>query len=778
MSRSPEIEQRALALVEQLLDFPLDEEAQAAFLADEPPAVRDRVTALKAAMSESEAVLPTDFPGGLLSGDMTAPPEQVGAFRLVRRIGMGGMGGVWLAERNDGLYDQKVAVKFIRPGLVNLAGAAFRAERQILARLEHPNIARLIDGGVTADGTPYLVMEYVDGVPIDEAVQALGLNERIRIFVKAADAVQFAHSRLVVHADLKPSNIFVDGQARVKLLDFGIARLIEEETDTTGIALPMTAAFASPQRLVGQAPTTGDDLFALGCILAELTGGDDADLAAIAEKARAAEEADRYSSVAALIADLDRWRDRLPVSARPSTLRYRADKFVSRHKIGVLSTCVALAVLGVLAGIATRNAYVADRASLEAQARFVDARGAAKLVSDELLAQLASRPGTFAIRSRTVQAAQIYLDRLAASPNAPSDIRLEAAQGLQRVAEAQGKPGMPNLGLTEPAYENLGKALKLVDGMDGEAARLLAIRILLDRSRLNSFARNDVKAALDDLKQADTLLGPATQKPDFLRAQYFIELSVAQQWNSDYPDAIKSARAALDYVPKDNVRNHVIARSTALDLLAEAYYYSTDEKQSIAPYREALALLLAYEKLKPGDQVMNRRISRGQWALGSTIAGFGDPREAVAILTDGSRRARAILAADPDDEDARRMLRISENARGQAVAQAGQIDAGIAIIRGNIAERKAYLDRRPNDPMRMRDYMVAIKGLGDLQIQHGRREEACHTYEQARQLIEIIKARGQLTALDLESASKQVEAVRVKECAGSTATRSRNDPAG
>jgi tetratricopeptide (TPR) repeat protein len=770
MSRSPEVEQRALALVEQLLDSPLDDQAEAALLAHEPKAVQDRVTALKAAMQDSEIVLPTQFPGGLITSDLSPPPEQVGAFRLVRRIGMGGMGGVWLAERNDGLYDQKVAVKFIRPGLVNLAGAAFRAERQILARLEHPNIARLIDGGITPDHTPYLVMEYVDGVPIDEAAEPLALKERVRIFVMAADAVQFAHSRLVVHADLKPSNIFVDRQGRVKLLDFGIARLIEDDADTTGLVLPMTRDFASPQRLAGHTPTTGDDLFALGCILAELTRTADPDLKAIAEKARAPEEADRYGSVAALIADLDRWSDQLPVAARPATLRYRADKFIARHRMGVIATCVALAMLGGLAGIATRNALMADRANQEAQARFVDARGAAKLVSDELLAQLASRPGTFAVRSRTVQAAQFYLDRLAASPKAPADLRLEAAQGLQRVAEAQGKPGVPNLGLTQAAYDNLGKALRLVDGLVGEQARLLTIRILLDRARLNSFARNDVQAALADLARADKLLGPAKGSPDFLRAQYFIELSVAQQWNSDYSEAIRSARTALSYIPRDAIRDHVIAHSTALDLYAEAIYYSISEKQSLPPYRDALAVLLAYEKTHPGDQIMNRRIARAQWALGSSIAGFGDPREAVAVLTESSRRTKEILAADPDDEDARRMVRISENARGQALAQAGEVDTGIAIIRANIAERKTHLDRRPDDPMRMRDYMVAIKGLGDLQIQYGRRAEACATYEQARQLIAVIRARGKLTALDLMSASKQVEEVRAKQCTAAMAT--------
>ncbi len=762
MSRSADIERRALALIEQLLDFPQDEAVQAALLAAEPQTVRDRVTALRAALAASTDLLPTSFQGHAGHADSAAMPEQVGAFRLVRQIGAGGMGGVWLGERNDGLYEQRVAVKFIRPGLVNLAGAAFRTERQILARLEHPNIARLIDGGVTVNGLPYLVMEYVDGRAIDEAVKGLDLRARIRIFSSAAEAVQFAHSRLVVHADLKPSNIFVDGQTRVKLLDFGIARLIEGEGETSGMPQPMTVAYASPERLAGAPPATADDIFALGRILHEIAGEGDADIRAIAAKARASGE--RYGSVAALIADLDRWRDQLPVTAVPPSIRYRAGKFIARHRIGVLATCGALTILGALAGIATRSAYVADRESLEAQARFADARGAARLVSDELLTQLASRPGTFALRSRTVQAAQFYLDRLAASPGAPPNIRLEAAQGLQRVAEAQAKPGMPNLGLTEQANDNLGKALALVEGVQGDQARLLTIRILLDRARLSCFARNDIKAAFADLRQAERLLQPPYQSSAFLQAQYLSELATVQQWNSQYPDSIRSATEALKVIPRDRQRDHVMARAVALDLLAEATYYSLDEKQAIPPYREALALLLDYEKLHPGDQLIDRRIARAEWALGSTISEFGNAKEAIAVLADGSTRGRAIMNADPDDQDARRMLRILENARGQALSLAGRVDEGIAIIRENIAERKAWLDRKPRDPMRMRDYMVAIKGLGDLQINHGRGEDACKTYEQAWQLIALIRARGQLTALDLMSASKSVEEQRMRHC--------------
>jgi serine/threonine-protein kinase len=766
MARSADVERRALALVERLLDLGQDEAAQAALLAEAPPAVRDRVTALRASLARSADLLPTRLPDTEPLLEAEQAPEQVGAFRIERRIGSGGMGGVWLAARNDGLYEQTVAVKFIRPGLVTLAGAAFRAERQILARLEHPNIARLIDGGVTADAGPYLVMEYVDGRPIDVAVAECGLRERVRFLVQACEAVQFAHSRLVIHADIKPSNILVDREGRVKLLDFGIARLIGGDPEAGGLPLPMTGAFASPQRLAGQPPTIADDVFALGCVLGDIIGDQpDRELAAVVGKARHADERERYGSVGALIADLERWCEQLPVTAVPSTIGYRTRSFVRRHRAGVMATAGAGLLLAVMAGVATRNAIVADRASAEALARFDDARGAARLVSDELLSQLAERPGTFALRARVVAAVQDYLDRLAASPNAGPEIRLEAAEGLVRLAEAQALPGMPNLDRTEAAMANLAKALALVNGLAGASARDLQVRILLSRARMNCFGRNDIDAALRDLDRAGVLLGSTDGKPDALRARYFIELASALEWKSRYPEAMTAARRAIAHIPGGEARDLVLMRSTALDLLAEAIYYDVDGAQAVAPYRQALTVLTDHEADHPGDQVIARRIARAHWALGSTLAGFGDRKEAIALLAEGTQRAQAIAQADRDDQDAWRMVRILRGAHGLALIEAGQIDAGVALVETNVAERRGWLAQRPDDPQRTRDYLVSIIALGDVQVKHGRVSDGCRTYGEARQLVARIRARGQLTALDLASIVRSLEESLGRHCA-------------
>ena len=216
---------------------------------------------------------------GEITDETSAAPERVGVWRLVREIGRGGMGTVHLAHRDDGRFEQTAAVKLVRAGLAPDLVARFRSERQILARLDHPAIARLLDGGVTEDGRPYFVMEYVDGEPITAYCdrRRLGVNERLALFESVCDAVQFAHGRLVVHRDLKPSNVMVtgDAEARVKLLDFGIAKLIENDgaPATRTEQRVMTPEYAAPEQVRGDEVTTATDVYALGVLLYELLTG-------------------------------------------------------------------------------------------------------------------------------------------------------------------------------------------------------------------------------------------------------------------------------------------------------------------------------------------------------------------------------------------------------------------------------------------------------------------------------------------------------------------------
>jgi serine/threonine-protein kinase len=330
--------------------------------------------------------------------------SRFGAFRLVRALGQGGMSTVFLGEREDADFRQQAAIKLLRRGLYSeLEQRLFQRERRVLAALQHPNIARLIDGGVTAAGVPYLVMEYVDGVPITHYANAknLDVRARVRLFVDVCRAVAEAHRNLIVHRDIKPSNILVATDGTVKLLDFGIAKLIEEDdAGTTGTVGVFTPDYAAPEQLRGDAITTATDVYGLGVLLHELLlglrpGGTPTrrpssrvnetvegnvprierarlrkllrgDLDNILLKALAEEPQRRYASAGALADDIDNWLGGRAVAAHPPSRLYRTRKFVQRHRGGVAVTFLFLAAIFAALGLAVWQAQVARREAARA----------------------------------------------------------------------------------------------------------------------------------------------------------------------------------------------------------------------------------------------------------------------------------------------------------------------------------------------------------------------------------------------------------------------------
>jgi serine/threonine-protein kinase len=391
---------RIAELFEQALDVPVDErDAWLAKVCGSDAALRLELEGLLRA--DARAARFMERPPALVAA--AAPdrddrtPKQFGPYRVLRRIGVGGMGEVWLGERSDGEFEQRVAIKQVAyptPGLLQ----RFRQERQILARLEHPNIARLIDGGVSADGAPYLVMEYVEGVPITEFAreQALDVPSRLRLFLRVCEAVQYAHQNLIVHRDLKPSNIFVTSERMPKLLDFGIAKVLtttDIDAPTQTIARLLTPDYAAPEQFTGAPVTTATDVYALGVVLYEMlagarpqrvdrnggatpthaldppapssvvdrtTGADPVrrgslrgDLDRIALTALAADPARRYQSAEALAADIRSHLDGRPIAARGDRTWYRLTKFARRNRYAlgaavlVFAVCIAATVISL-----------------------------------------------------------------------------------------------------------------------------------------------------------------------------------------------------------------------------------------------------------------------------------------------------------------------------------------------------------------------------------------------------------------------------------------------
>ncbi|MEO0560064.1 MAG: protein kinase [Bacteroidota bacterium] len=453
MDLTPETWARLSPLLDEALELPADQRGAYLDARDLSPELRAKAEALIAADETTATLLDTPErlsalveaaqrnDGGLPAG------AEIGPYRVIREIGQGGMGTVVLAERADGTFEKQVALKLVHAGVGARVLDRFRAERQILARLEHRGIARLLDGGQTDAGQPYLVMEWVDGQPITAYADAhtLSVDARLELFEQVCDAVAYAHRQLVVHRDLKPSNILVTGGWRnvpegvkphlapptVKLLDFGIAKLLNDDevglVETRTGQQPLTPAYAAPEQVRGEAPSTATDVYALGVLLYELLTGRrpfaltersrhaverailDAeparpsvavtegegealasarqsetarlrrrlagDLDQIVLKAIRKEPERRYASAAALGRDVRRHLDREPVEARPASLGYRTGRFMRRHRVGVVATVVGLLVslLYVASLRVERDRAAAERDRAETSLAYVEA---------------------------------------------------------------------------------------------------------------------------------------------------------------------------------------------------------------------------------------------------------------------------------------------------------------------------------------------------------------------------------------------------------------------
>jgi tetratricopeptide (TPR) repeat protein len=306
------------------------------------------------------------------------------------------MSEVYLATRADGRFSKTVAIKVIRRGMDTKAVIdRFHAERRILAALDHPYIARLLDGGETPSGLPYIVMEYVEGLPIDRWCQdrRATVEQRCQLAGKVCDAVAYAHRNLVIHRDLKPGNILVDGDGNPRLLDFGIASLLDG-TAESGPLRPFTPEYASPEQISGAPVGTATDVYSLGMVLRELLTGAKADLDGILQMACREEPERRYLSVDALALDLRAYLAGRPVAAHPDSLRYRATKFVRRNRLGVTA---AAAVLLALTGGIIVSTWEAERANSEA----ATAKAVTDFLRDDLLGQASPNAGPD-LRVRTV----------------------------------------------------------------------------------------------------------------------------------------------------------------------------------------------------------------------------------------------------------------------------------------------------------------------------------------------------------------------------------------
>ena len=415
--------------------------------------------------------------------------RHIGPYKITGKAGEGGMGVVYSAERDDGQFHRQVAVKFLSSLFpLPLTLDRFLLERDILARLDHPNITRLLDAGFAGGHEPYLVMEWVEGKRIDEHVRESGLDlgAILRLFRQVCAAVEYAHRQLVIHKDLKPSNIFVTG-GQAKLLDFGVAKLLDPARAANDLTAPMsrilTPDYSSPEQLRGEPVTTLTDVYSLGVALYELLAGKRPfefgnktfgqiveqagrvqppkpssvrrelphEIDAIVFKAMAPDPAERYGSAAEMAADLDNFLEGRPVKARPASAWYVARKFVRRNWLAVAAAAAAMTLI-------SGSAIVAIRQRNKAEQRFAQLRQLSGAVIFEFEDGISNLPGTLEVRRKMVRRSLNYMDSLADDGQNDPQLLSELAQGYKHLATVQGKPSEANLGDFSGALASAHKA--------------------------------------------------------------------------------------------------------------------------------------------------------------------------------------------------------------------------------------------------------------------------------------------------------------------------------
>ncbi len=605
------------------------------------------------------------------AADVASRGRRVGPYEIDRLLGRGGMGSVYLAHRADGQFVQKIAIKLIDlPLTSNLFRERFRVERQILADLVHPFIARLLDGGMTETGEMYLAMEYVDGISITDYCQkhALSLRQRLQSFLNVCSAVQFAHQNLVVHRDLKPDNILIAADGTPRLLDFGTAKLLMPLSDDMAAGFtqhgmqPFTPNFASPEQVLGEPITTASDTYSLGVLLylmlaevppysmREFTTSEflrvvcaeepiapsaaaaaasvprrlDADLDAIILKALRKEPQRRYASVEQFAADVQAYLNGRPVSARRGTLRYRCGKFVRRNRLPLaIAGLLVLSVIG--GGVAVMwQSREANEQRQRALARSEDLRQLSGSLLSEIDEAIKELPGSTPVQRLLVDRVLHHLDRM--SKEADDRVTsLDLSAAYTRLGNLQGNPYEQNIGDPDGALSSLEKAIHWAAALKAQDPR--------DAQALTALARAEQA-------HGEVLFGVG-------RTQ----------------DAVRYMRSAVtDYAARDTLPDtgsHELADAASAvgalgDLLGQSGVSSLgDAKGALDAYGEAMALSERALSAEPGFVRAQRGIAIDHLKIGN-IRLATDPRRATEEYVRSLQAWQALPTSDQSSASTRR----------------------------------------------------------------------------------------------------------------------------
>jgi serine/threonine protein kinase len=784
----------------------LDAEEQRALLETRcigRPSLRHEVESLLDADKRSDGFI--DPPSPAAAESLYAEPPTVGsvvgAFHLVELIGAGGMGRVYRAERVDGGFTQQVAVKVIATPVTNRAAARrFRAERQILASLRHPHIVSLVDGAVTPDGYAYLVMEHIEGAEISEACRALSLSDRIRLFCEVCAAVHHAHRHGIVHGDIKPANILVTPEGQPKVLDFGVAKLLDESGASPSATAthfgpgPLTPNYASPEQLRGLAVTTSSDLYALGVLLYEVLCGSrpyetagkpfdevlrlvaetdlrrpsvqaapaDAtlpyraarvlkgDLDAIVLRAMAREPHERYASVEELADDLRRFLDGTPVAAREPSFGYMLRKLAKRHRVIFVSASVSFLAIVAALIVALWQARAATIERQLAEQRFNDMWQLTNALIFKIHDAVAPLAGSTPVRRTIVAEALGYLERLASQAKGNTALQIELAQGYIQIGKVQGLPGAANLGDREGAIHSFQRAQALLDPLIAlPNPSVEVVEPFVEASRRLSETLNSVNQKAAAATEARKGLAAA-------EAYHRQRTTDAQARN-----LLASANftAALTVGPDESMIHWNASGALYAQLLAE----NPDNPQTLRNvglvekylggyYERAGDFPLALAHHERARQVDEKRLAidssnrttQGDVAidLGNVAYAYwqqGHSELAVPLYERSLAVREALSASDPADELARR--RVAFLHRQLALVYRDLQQTANALVHARAAVRIYEVSIQAGDPA-VWEVAIALRAAADLEAQSGHRAEACVAYQRLFERLSTIDPQG------------------------------------
>ena len=631
--------------------------------------------------------------------------SRLGPYRVLSTVGEGGVGTVYRAVRDGEEDGQIFALKLVKRGLDSAAVVRrFDDERRILSRLNHPNIGRIFEAGIAPDGRPWFAMEFLEGVALDQYCRThdLSVAERVRLFVSICDAVEYSHRNLVIHRDLKAANILVTSDGRPRLLDFGIAKILDPQCASENITIAherlLTPDYASPEQLAGEAITTASDIYSLGVLLYEVLAGHKpwkfstlppaemlrllhtsepprpsalaaphlrsaiaGDLDMIVRKAMHVDAQRRYSSAEKLADDLRRYIEGRPVRARPDSLAYRATKFLGRHRYAAVATALAVVTTFSGAFAAVYQGAVARSREEEARKRYVEMRELAGGLLDQLDPLLEDLPGSVAAREMLTRKVLHYLDGL--SHDRVSDVALqrELAQAYLRLGDVQGGPKASNLGDPSAALASYRKALSILDGIRSQEPALLSERARA-HSRISDVlaltghhvtSLEEEQTALD-LRKKWHAVAPDDPEAERAIANSLQELAGDFDRLGRFQEALRHRQQVLAILQRLASRPEADGRLRAV--LALAYKRVGRSLTRVGRYPEAVSAIenaIAIERRELSVPEMRGSV-RTSLAfslvdLAQTRMRAGHPRAALGPLAEALELRREAMEADPGD---------------------------------------------------------------------------------------------------------------------------------